>query len=147
MLSNGITVVALSVFSSTSSLICSACFSILSSICSAVKLSSAEAPLDFLVVFFVLSCCLSDFSFLSTFLSALSVFLSASFFLSCDCFLSLLLFNTSSNINFSQDFLKARGVFSSPIPMTNMPASLSLDASFVKSLSDDTMQNPSTLPE
>ena len=39
----------------------------------------------------------------------------------------------------------AFGVFRSPIPMTCLPASLSLDASLVKSLSLVTRQNPSIL--
>ena len=39
------------------------------------------------------------------------------------------------------------GVFCSPMPITVIPASRSLMASLVKSLSEVTRQKPSTLPE
>ena len=46
-----------------------------------------------------------------------------------------------------QAVLNGLGVFFSPMPMTCLPDSLSLMASLVKSLSLETMQNPSTLSE
>ena len=53
----------------------------------------------------------------------------------------------SSNLNVSQAARKGLGVFCSPIPMTNIPASLRRWASLVKSESLETRQKPSTLPE
>ena len=43
--------------------------------------------------------------------------------------------------------MKGFGVFFSPMPMTVMPPSRRREARRVKSLSDETRQNPSTLPE
>ena len=51
----------------------------------------------------------------------------------------------SSILKLVHALTKAFGVFRSPIPITCLPASLSLDASLVKSLSLVTRQNPSIL--
>ena len=53
----------------------------------------------------------------------------------------------SRYLNLLQAEMKELGVLLSPMPMTVIPDSLSLAASRVKSLSEDTRQNPSTLPE
>ena len=53
----------------------------------------------------------------------------------------------SRSLKVSQAARKGFGVFCSPMPMTNIPASLSLWASLVKSESLDTRQKPSTFPE
>ena len=48
-------------------------------------------------------------------------------------------------MNLSHDTMNGRGVFRSPMPMTNLLDSRSRVASRVKSLSLEMMQNPSTL--
>ena len=48
--------------------------------------------------------------------------------------------------NTLQAFLNAGGVWALPIPTTSIPDSRRRVANLVKSESDDTMQNPRTLP-
>ncbi|MNQ65437.1 hypothetical protein D3C85_798910 [compost metagenome] len=55
-------------------------------------------------------------------------------------------FSTSKKINLSQAPINASGVLRSPSPYTFLPASRSRVARRVKSLSLETIQNPSTLP-
>ena len=57
------------------------------------------------------------------------------------------LYRISRNLKLSQADTRAFGVFLSPIPKTVMPDSRSRMTSFVKSLSEVTMQKPSTFPE
>ena len=53
----------------------------------------------------------------------------------------------SRYLNWSQALTKGPSVLLSPMPMTSLPASRRRAARRVKSLSDETMQNPSRLPE
>ena len=76
----------------------------------------------------------------STFSSNFPFALTSSFL--GDCFLRISIY-----INLSQATIKGVGVFFSPIPITCIPASLSLVANFVKSLSLETRQNPFTFSE